>query len=282
MQHYSMILSEQEKITAVEYAVNNAKKLFIQRKQAAGIPEARIMLILSQKDFLKELGGTEAIVVEANKRKHWQQEHEQNRKIRLDLEKQNKKELLELWTARIFLRVIKDYFTCKLEKKYVVDANNIPLTTAVCFFMSKDERFETDLLGSFNKGLMLLGPAGVGKTEIIKAVADNPVKPINIYSLLDITEQIRSAGEFKIDYSKTIALDDVGSEEPTVKHYGTDISWFKDFIESYYLKFNNYSRLIITTNCDGNELEMLYGLRVRDRMREMFNVITIKGESRRK
>ncbi len=277
-----MILTPYEQESAVEYAVNNAKKLFIQRKQAAGIPEARIMLILAQKDFLKELGGIDNILTEANKRKHWEMEREENRKNREEKNKQDREQLLKLWQANIFLRVIKDYFTCILEKKFVIDSNNLPLVSAVCFFMSKDERFETELGFNFKKGLMLLGPAGVGKTEIIKAVSDNPVKPINVYSLLAITDQIRNSGTFSIDYSKAIALDDVGSEEPTVKHYGSDISWFKDFIESYYLKHTNYSKLIITTNCDGDEIERLYGLRVRDRMREMFNVITIKGESRRK
>ena len=277
-----MILTPYEQESAVEYAVNNAKKSFIHRKQAAGIPEVRIMLILAQKDFLKELGGIDNILAEANKRKHWEMEREENRKNREEKNKQNRDQLLKLWQANIFLRVMEDYFTCILEKKFVIDSNNLPLVSAVCFFMSKDERFITELGFNFKKGLLLLGPAGVGKTEIIKAVSDNPVKPINVYSLLAITDHIRSTGTFAVDYSKTIALDDVGSEEPTVKHYGSDISWFKDFIESYYLKHTNYSKLIITTNCDGDEIERLYGLRVRDRMREMFNVITIKGESRRK
>lgn len=282
MNHYSMILTEQEKETVVEYAISSAKKAFIQRKQAAGLPEARIMLILAQKDFLKELGGIDKIIADANERKHWFQEHEENRKSRLERERLEKDELSKVWSPHMFHKLIKHYFRTDLIKEFAYDESNTLLLKAVCFFMSKDERFETELEYSFKKGLLLLGPAGVGKTEIIKAVSDNPVKPINVYSLLDITEHIRSNGEFKIDYSKTIALDDVGSEEPTVKHYGTDISWFKDFIESYYLKHNDFSRLIITTNCDGAELERLYGLRVRDRMREMFNVVQIKGESRRK
>jgi len=277
-----MILTPHEQESAIEYAVNVAKKAFIQRKLNAGITEARIALILAQKDFLKELGGVDKILASANERKHWQLEHEENRKNRLEKDQIEKETLLKVWDANKFYNLIRYYFRVEANKEFITDENNLPLVKAVCFFMSCDSRFETELGYSLKKGLLLLGPAGVGKTEIIKGVWDNPVKSIAIYSLLAITENIRTFGEHKIDYSNTIALDDVGSEEPTVKHYGTDISWFKDFIESYYLKFNNYSKLIITTNCDGDEIERLYGLRVRDRMREMFNVIEVKGESRRK
>lgn len=277
-----MILSEDEKEIAVEYAVNNAKHAFIKRKQGAGLPEERIMLILAKKDFLKELGGADKIIADANQRKHWQLEHEENRKNRLEKQRVEMEEAIKVWDANKFYKLIKHYFRANLNKEYLTDQESIRLTTVVCFFMSHDERFETELGFNFKKGLILLGPAGVGKTEIIKAVSDNPVKPINVYSLLEITEQIRSNGVYKIDYSKTIALDDVGSEEPEVKHYGTNINWFKDFIENYYLKYTNYSKLIITTNCDGAEIERMYGLRVRDRMREMFNVFEVKGDSRRK
>jgi DNA replication protein DnaC len=77
-------------------------------------------------------------------------------------------------------------------------------------------------------------------------------------------------------------IDDVGSEAVPVKYYGTEINWFKDFIETIYLKQTNYSNVIITTNLGGEEIEKLYGYRVRSRLREMFNVIELTGKDLRK
>jgi DNA replication protein DnaC len=130
--------------------------------------------------------------------------------------------------------------------------------------------------------MMILGTAGLGKTKVIEAVKGNELHPISIYSMIDITRKLRLTGDVELNTRQFILLDDVGSEEETVKFYGTDITWFKDFIESYYLENKYYSNLFITTNCDGNLIEKKYGYRVRSRLREMFNVIELKGEDLRK
>jgi DNA replication protein DnaC len=152
----------------------------------------------------------------------------------------------------------------------------------LCFFFSSDHRFELELGYSFNKGIMVQGPSGLGKTSAIEAIAHNPVQPVAIYSMIDIANKVRKDGECNIDTKSIILLDDVGSEEEQVNHYGTKINWFKDFIESYYLGHNNFSKLLITTNCSGDELERKYGYRVRSRIREMFNTILIEGNDKRK
>ena len=79
-----------------------------------------------------------------------------------------------------------------------------------------------------------------------------------------------------------ICIDDVGTEEPIVNHYGTKINWFKNFIEGYYAQFNTYESIIITTNCSFQEIEQKYGGRVRSRMAQMFNVINVEGDDFRK
>jgi len=85
----------------------------------------------------------------------------------------------------------------------------------------------------------------------------------------------------QLNTDRLLLLDDVGSEQAEVMHYGTKINWFKDFMEDYYLKNKVYTRLLITTNCGGDEIEKRYGYRVRSRVREMFNQIALTGVDRR-
>ena len=88
--------------------------------------------------------------------------------------------------------------------------------------------------------------------------------------------------DISIDYSKVIYLDDVGTEESTLNVYGTKITWFKDFIENYSLDKLKPNKLIISTNCNFDEIEEKYTGRVRSRMAEMFNFIKVTGTDRRK
>jgi len=79
----------------------------------------------------------------------------------------------------------------------------------------------------------------------------------------------------------TLYLDDVGTEEPIVNHYGTKINWFKNFIEMYYLKNKPFNKLIISTNNSFDEIESKYGFRVRSRIKDMFNIIDVQGKDMR-
>jgi DNA replication protein DnaC len=98
--------------------------------------------------------------------------------------------------------------------------------------------------------------------------------------MIDISDEVREYGGFQAK-GKVVYLDDVGSEE-TVNHYGSKINWFKEFLESYYLNSTDFSRLILSTNCNFDQIQEKYGFRVRSRMKEMFNIIDVKGKDLRK
>jgi DNA replication protein DnaC len=98
--------------------------------------------------------------------------------------------------------------------------------------------------------------------------------------MIDISDEVREYGGFQAK-GKVVYLDDVGSEE-TVNHYGSKINWFKEFLESYYLNSTDFSRLIISTNCNFDQIQEKYEFRVRSRMKEMFNIIDVKGKDLRK
>jgi DNA replication protein DnaC len=72
-------------------------------------------------------------------------------------------------------------------------------------------------------------------------------------------------------------IDDIGSE-PVYSHFGNSANIIGEIIIRRYEKG---SLTHGTSNLSTDELKQLYGIRVYDRMREMFNDIIIKGESRR-
>jgi DNA replication protein DnaC len=98
-----------------------------------------------------------------------------------------------------------------------------------------------------------------------------------------VVDEIKSTGEYQIKRgdNKILYLDDVGTEESTALHYGNKINFFKNFIETVYLKNKIFNQLIISTNCSFTEMEEKYGFRVRSRMKDMFNVVDIKCKDMR-
>jgi DNA replication protein DnaC len=154
------------------------------------------------------------------------------------------------------------------------------LITVLCFFVSKDERFEKELGYSFDKGLWIRGISGLGKTHLVKCISENGLNPILVISMLEIEESIRLNGHYSINPKnhKIIYIDDVGTEEATVKNYGSNINFFKNFIEGTYLRSKTFEHLIISTNNSFSEIEQKYGFRVRSRIKDMFNIVDIVGK----
>lgn len=81
----------------------------------------------------------------------------------------------------------------------------------------------------------------------------------------------------KVLLPPTLFVDDIGSE-PIYAHYGSPANIIGEII------IRRYERAGIThgtSNLSTDELKQVYGPRVFDRMRAMFNDLIIKGESRR-
>ncbi len=190
------------------------------------------------------------------------------------------KELQKRCNSVYFFSLIKNFFI-QNSGKFIFNETNKELIKVICFFFGRNERLEIEMNFSISKGIMMAGSSGLGKTKVIEAIKNNPLKPIRIFSMQDITEQVMQTGECKININETIFLDDVGSEQTPVNHYGTKIDWFRDFIEDYYLQNKIFNKLIIATNLGGDEIEAKYGYRVRSRLREMMNQITLSGEDKR-
>lgn len=145
-----------------------------------------------------------------------------------------------------------------------------------------------------NKGLMLIGNIGCGKTTLMKVFMEN-LNPYRMVSCREVSEHWKKTGDISKyctmimasalaptafgNRDSGICFDDLGIENKT-KNYGDEINAMEEVILNWYDK-KRFNRIHITTNLNPEEIEQKYGKRVRSRMREMFNQVLIEGGDRR-
>lgn len=157
----------------------------------------------------------------------------------------------------------------------------------LCNYFIKDEanckRFDIDM----NKGILLSGPVGCGKTSLMKLLRYivPHQKPYKIIPARNIVFGFNHIGYKTIeDYGDVnyFCFDDVGVE-PIGRHYGKDCNVMGEIILSRYdLFLENKIKTHATTNLNAKKLEERYGNRVRSRMRQLFNLIAFDKGSRDK
>lgn len=253
------------------------------------LPHDEIEHRLSQIDFRGQVN-RERLLSNANYSKSYNLRQEKQR-IQERLDKVNKqKELAEFWTAGRMFGLMKhtayqllNTSGEELKRELIVNDQTTPLIKTICFFFSRDPRFESELGYSFQKGLWVRGVSGLGKTFLVDCVAQNELNPAKVISMIEITDSVKGEGAYEIEEGnhRILYLDDVGTEETPVNYYGTKINWFKDFLELYYAKKRPFASLIISTNINFSEVESKYGFRVRSRVKDMFNVVDVTGKDLR-
>jgi energy-coupling factor transporter ATP-binding protein EcfA2 len=140
---------------------------------------------------------------------------------------------------------------------------------------------------NLQKGIMLTGPVGCGKTSLMKLLRFFMVQTESyvIKSCREISFEFIAKGfEVIHKYStgesrKAYCFDDLGTEQ-NLKYYGNECNVMAEILLNRYDQFIAHGTIThLTTNLSASEIESYYGNRVRSRMREMFNLVAFPTES---
>lgn len=191
-------------------------------------------------------------------------------------------------------------------QRFVVDDDNSKVVRLLCLYFSNDKRFEEDGR-SLSKGICLMGPVGVGKTYLMNFFRSNPLQSyvmpsctkienkwvndsskepylINDIGIIDhYSSQLKATiDEPFLHLQMGICFEDLGTREnPNQKRYGEEKNVMMEIILNRYAAKIPFNQTHFTTNLDVAGIEHKYGTRVRDRMKEMCNLIILEGKSRR-
>lgn len=171
--------------------------------------------------------------------------------------------------------------------------------TLLSLYFTNDIRFEKNGTYSLDKGILIMGNVGCGKTFALEMFLDNQKCAFVKCEAETCADNYKNDGEKALIkyYDKMtpafamnsfghtsygILFDDLGVEDPK-KHFGNEMTVMAKIIRERH-KRKLFSQTFMTTNLNAKEIEERYGTRTRSRMREMFNIIKFadKAPDRRK
>jgi hypothetical protein len=181
---------------------------------------------------------------------------------------------------------------------------------ALLLYFTEDERFEqldtknynnSDAEFALQKGLWLWGVPGVGKTLLMDMFRLNKRQCFGIVQCPKLAYLFMQSGEEVIKphsrilengeiFPSTpfqqknvgICYNDLGTEPIPINHYQNKINLMEQVLLATYEKRVPFWQRHVTTNLKSEQIDEVYGARVKDRIRQMFNIIDIRGESLRK
>jgi energy-coupling factor transporter ATP-binding protein EcfA2 len=195
---------------------------------------------------------------------------------------------IRLYDFKACLEYIQAKGKAKYGEEFALRKEDFTLIRKILCYAIRDEeacqKYEID----FHKGILLLGPVGCGKTSLITLIRD--FFPTSFRPILKSTRQvsyefIKEGYEIIDQYGKSekvFCFDDLGVES-SLKHYGNECNTMGEILLSRYDQFIQFGTMThVTTNLNSVELEKMYGVRVRSRLREMFNLISFPKETQDK
>jgi len=168
---------------------------------------------------------------------------------------------------------------------------DIPTIRKLLIYMIKDQNTAIKEQIDLSKGILLSGPIGCGKTSIMHLIRPfaSPLSEYKIKTCREISFEFAKNGfdainkyTLKQNYQSRLSgycFDDLGSEQQ-IKHFGNDCNVMAEVLITRYEQFvENNSITHLTSNLSASEIELLYGNRLRSRMRNMFNLISFNINS---
>ena len=174
-----------------------------------------------------------------------------------------------------------------LGKGFRIYDEDIEILSKLCNYFIRDEENCAKYNLDPNKGLLLSGPVGCGKTSLMKLLRFlvPHQKQYEVISSRNVTFAFNHIGFKTIeDYGNSgfFCFDDLGVE-PVGRFYGKDYNVLGEiFLSRHELLLNFKVKTHATTNLNAAELEKRYGERVRSRMRQLFNLIAFDEKARDK
>lgn len=189
--------------------------------------------------------------------------------------------------------------------KMRIDESNKLVYNLLCRYFSEDQEFLSLATNmgienpSLDKGILLAGNFGVGKTWLMKLFSCNQRQVFHLSNAKDIANIFESDGQDAMDFYTTkkknaindaqsffqpfagLCIDDMGTED-IKNHFGNKKNVIGDLIEQRYAKENCGIFLHATTNLTADQMKEFYGGRVISRFRQIFNLIELTGEDKRK
>lgn len=169
--------------------------------------------------------------------------------------------------------------------KFQFVERDIPLITKLICYFIRDEAMAKKLGLDLNKGILLIGPVGCGKTTLMNLMRHIPelerkffmksCRDISFEFIKDGYEVIQrySYGQIAHFVHKNYCFDDIGAEK-NIKYFGNECNVMAEILLSRYEIFVHKNiQTYITSNLSAQELEQAYGNRVRSRLRAMVNLV---------
>lgn len=177
---------------------------------------------------------------------------------------------------------------------FKIHQEDLPTLYKLLIYAIKDENNALRLRLDLDKGILLSGPIGCGKTSIMHLIKPFFAKSVDykIKTCREISFEFAKSGYEaltpyiqKSNYQPKLpgyCFDDLGAEQQ-IKHFGNDCNVMAEILISRYEDFvANQSVTHSTTNLSASEIEKLYGNRLRSRMRSLFNLITFETNAKDK
>lgn len=210
----------------------------------------------------------------------------------LNSEKQKKRKFSSITAdelKELFMIRLNEQMKLRRKKEdFIIDDMNKQLINQLFYYIVGASKLFS---GDFEKGILVLGNLGSGKTIIMQAFCqvwdDLFNTKMRTTSAKKYVEFVMNPDKFRSEtfnilptYNKlTLFIDDIGKESKKVNLYGTEFCPIADLFAERY---DNGSLTFATGNYTLDSLKEQYGETVTDRMKEMFNIIILKGKSRRK